>query len=444
MAQRPYIVLVAEDKKDALNLVKGLVTHVGHKAIGVSTGQEAIDTLRKSHGMIAAVVADYRMPDRDGDDILRYVRNTLKEKYMPFYFLTGYTDALHTQMLMMQGANGIFYKPNLTGLRDTDIVEHLQKILKDEIDEIGKPILLFKHGGSPNDRTYDTVSLDFTEIGSTEEGAMAKYYVAKQHQGFQVVVNMGSGYRGHLEKIDLLKFGANHPDVRKHFEENIEWCLRYNMNRLVNLMGEENALALTPDMLLGVDSPSLEELLQSERGLVTGPAERHTGIITEVGHPYFPMAPLKDSDKHTFRWAGKLKPSYIIFLKRSSVYRYDPYLGKEEGPEKWKEMQDGNRHLEKVTKAEFLAGVLKTGEVLSKVGQDRQGEHLAETSALRDLRQDVYIVDTAVSEKGLDGYHIADGERMPDATDTEVWQAEAERIIHGRGTGRFSSVITAK
>ncbi len=81
-------VLVVEDDESILHLV---VTHLrkqGHRVVGVTSGQAALELVRQKHAPDVAVL-DIGLPDMDGRELLSDLRERMGAFHLPAIFLTG-------------------------------------------------------------------------------------------------------------------------------------------------------------------------------------------------------------------------------------------------------------------------------------------------------------------------------------------------------------------
>lgn len=87
-------VLVADDTKAITDIVSNLLQKEGHDVIPVYNGQEAIDTLSRE-GHFDLVITDMLMPEKDGFDVINFVKENTPE----------------TQIIVMTGG-GVSITPN--------------------------------------------------------------------------------------------------------------------------------------------------------------------------------------------------------------------------------------------------------------------------------------------------------------------------------------------
>jgi EAL domain-containing protein (putative c-di-GMP-specific phosphodiesterase class I) len=104
---RPPCILVAEDDLDLLEIVVALLKESGYRTVGVSNGAAAIEHLRKTD--IDIVLTDIQMPDANGVDVLRSVREHNLDT--PVILMTGNPTLPTAVEALKLGALGYLAKP---------------------------------------------------------------------------------------------------------------------------------------------------------------------------------------------------------------------------------------------------------------------------------------------------------------------------------------------
>jgi sigma-B regulation protein RsbU (phosphoserine phosphatase) len=92
-------ILIAEDDPVSLTLLKATLESYGHEVVTSTSGAEAWEKFDREPARV--IVSDWMMPDVDGLELCRRVRNRLKTEYTYFILLTANTtgrDALRTAM----------------------------------------------------------------------------------------------------------------------------------------------------------------------------------------------------------------------------------------------------------------------------------------------------------------------------------------------------------
>jgi DNA-binding response OmpR family regulator len=81
-----HTILITDDNDDALQSLAVLLRTMGHQAVPARTVREALDILDERSD-IDIVLSDIRMPDVDGFDFLRVLRNRFPA--LPIVLVTG-------------------------------------------------------------------------------------------------------------------------------------------------------------------------------------------------------------------------------------------------------------------------------------------------------------------------------------------------------------------
>src|SRR5206468_4303674 len=82
---------------------------LGYKVELAQDGAEGLECLQAEAGEIAAVLLDYIMPNRDGIDTLREVRQLYPE--LPVIMVSGFPSPLNIVTAMKNGATDFLCKP---------------------------------------------------------------------------------------------------------------------------------------------------------------------------------------------------------------------------------------------------------------------------------------------------------------------------------------------
>ena len=82
-------VLIIEDEQAILNLLRRIITHIGHEALTSSNGSEALAMLASFDPHL--IISDLRMPGKpSGIDLIRELRNRLPR--LPIIVISGYAS----------------------------------------------------------------------------------------------------------------------------------------------------------------------------------------------------------------------------------------------------------------------------------------------------------------------------------------------------------------
>ena len=104
--------LVVEDDRVIQTIIKANLASVGISSIVAGNGIEAIEAIKGDS--FDFVLMDIRMPDQDGLDATRWIRDTELKKSIrgvPIFALTTYSSAEHTQEIKAAGMDEHLVKP---------------------------------------------------------------------------------------------------------------------------------------------------------------------------------------------------------------------------------------------------------------------------------------------------------------------------------------------
>jgi CheY-like chemotaxis protein len=109
---RPLHILVAEDNQVNRIYIRAILAESGHSVEMAGTGREAIEKL--AQGRFDAVLMDIRMPEMDGDEAVRIIRNDPPEcvnPNIPIIALTAYALEEEIDRYMQSGFDAYLTKP---------------------------------------------------------------------------------------------------------------------------------------------------------------------------------------------------------------------------------------------------------------------------------------------------------------------------------------------
>ncbi|MBL9083948.1 MAG: response regulator [Planctomycetales bacterium] len=102
-------VLIAEDDRDALDLLDNALQYFGYNVTRASNGAEALEALRS--GQFQLVISDWEMPELSGLDLCREVRRRVSISYTYFILLTARTGTSNLVEGLRAGADEFLSKP---------------------------------------------------------------------------------------------------------------------------------------------------------------------------------------------------------------------------------------------------------------------------------------------------------------------------------------------
>lgn len=102
-------ILVVEDDMDISNMLRIYFDSQGYEVLVASRGQEALDTCRRK--LPSLVVLDIMLPDIDGYEVCRRLRNNLRTSHIPVLFLTQKDERSDKIAGLEMGADDYITKP---------------------------------------------------------------------------------------------------------------------------------------------------------------------------------------------------------------------------------------------------------------------------------------------------------------------------------------------
>ncbi len=102
-------ILVIEDNLDASENTAEILETANYVVVTAATGKTGIQLAALCQPDL--IISDITMPDLDGFEVLKAVRNSIFIKNTPFIFLTARTDSTNRQNGVSLGANAYVTKP---------------------------------------------------------------------------------------------------------------------------------------------------------------------------------------------------------------------------------------------------------------------------------------------------------------------------------------------
>jgi CheY-like chemotaxis protein len=108
----PDVILIAEDSPPNRRILEHLLNKLGFMVIACEDGQEAWAKLTSAPpGRIVAVISDIMMPNLDGLQLLRLVREHKTMKTLPFVLVTAVSERGYITQAIELSVNGYILKP---------------------------------------------------------------------------------------------------------------------------------------------------------------------------------------------------------------------------------------------------------------------------------------------------------------------------------------------
>lgn len=103
-------VLLVDDSRLARNHIRRVLNNLGlNKITEAEDGKQAIDILNGN--MFDLIVTDYNMPEVDGKELCRYVRNESDQAHIPILMVTSESNESHLANVEQDGVNALCDKP---------------------------------------------------------------------------------------------------------------------------------------------------------------------------------------------------------------------------------------------------------------------------------------------------------------------------------------------
>lgn len=106
--QKPRILCV-DDEPLNLSLLEAMLVPQGYETISVTSGSDALETIRKEH--VDMVLLDVMMPGTDGFEVCRRIKSDERYRSIPVIMLTAYADKENRIKGIEAGAEDFITKP---------------------------------------------------------------------------------------------------------------------------------------------------------------------------------------------------------------------------------------------------------------------------------------------------------------------------------------------
>ncbi|OMF38473.1 hypothetical protein BK133_01925 [Paenibacillus sp. FSL H8-0548] len=118
MREKNYTILVVDDNTSLRSMLNELFTSLGFNVFEAANGAQALELFQQE--MPNCVLLDLKMPDRDGIEILRDLREL--SQAVPVILITGYADPAQLEEAEKLGISDCFMKP-------FDIIELQEEVI---------------------------------------------------------------------------------------------------------------------------------------------------------------------------------------------------------------------------------------------------------------------------------------------------------------------------
>ncbi len=106
-------VLLVDDEDSVRTVGKRMLTRAGFDVLLARDGQEGLDLFRQRAGEIACVILDVAMPNMDGEECYRRIREIRAD--IPVLLSSGYTEHFISEHFTEQASSGFIQKPYVLG-----------------------------------------------------------------------------------------------------------------------------------------------------------------------------------------------------------------------------------------------------------------------------------------------------------------------------------------
>ena len=103
-------ILIVEDARDQRLMLSVVLRKKGHQVLEASNGKEALEMLKQDNS-VRIIISDWMMPEMDGIELLKAVRESEIGRYIYFILLTGKTEREAVVEGMNEGADDFLNKP---------------------------------------------------------------------------------------------------------------------------------------------------------------------------------------------------------------------------------------------------------------------------------------------------------------------------------------------
>ena len=137
-------ILVVDDAAVVRHVVSLTLKKSGYEVVQAVNGKDALEKLGGSK--VQMVITDLNMPEMDGIELIRQMRQTAKYRYMPILMLTTVSQEEKRQEGQRAGASAWIFKP----FHSNQLLEAVRKfVLVEEV--AGMELPLRSNGGRDND-----------------------------------------------------------------------------------------------------------------------------------------------------------------------------------------------------------------------------------------------------------------------------------------------------
>lgn len=121
--------LIIEDTPDNMRLICFILNKNGIETIEAETGQKGIE-LALAKPRPDFIILDIQLPDIEGTEVLKIIRNSEANGFIPIIAMTSYAMSGDRDRLLADGCNGYIEKP----IDPMTVMDQLREVLGAEED----------------------------------------------------------------------------------------------------------------------------------------------------------------------------------------------------------------------------------------------------------------------------------------------------------------------
>ncbi|MFH0887028.1 MAG: response regulator transcription factor [bacterium] len=134
------LILIVEDEKDIVNLIKYNLEKAGYKTIAAYNGEEALDYVIKKKPDL--IVLDIMLPGVDGFDICKKLRSDNATSHIPIIMLTARKEEVDKVLGLELGADDYMTKP----FSPRELIARIKAVLRRKSEVSKEAVIEIKDG----------------------------------------------------------------------------------------------------------------------------------------------------------------------------------------------------------------------------------------------------------------------------------------------------------
>jgi DNA-binding response OmpR family regulator len=197
----PATIYAVEDEPDILELILINLRKSGYKAKGFQNGTQLISQIKTSEPDL--IILDIMLPDMDGIEICKYIKNDKSTSHIPIIFLTAKTDLTDKVLGLELGADDYITKP----FSISELLARVKVILRRADNSVKSKQISFADILVIDFEKYEvfvkgnSIKLTATEFKILQQLASRRGWVFTREQ---ILDNLGYGSQGVIDRtIDV-------------------------------------------------------------------------------------------------------------------------------------------------------------------------------------------------------------------------------------------------